>query len=120
MAKSAKKGSVALSAKPVPSATSSEEIAQVSDGSSADPGSKQARVIAPALRSSSLPAARAALPRNDRLVAQIVSLERRVSRAGKDSITHPEHGHDDLANAVAGAAMSQRYGSYNLFSGWLD
>ena len=45
MAKSAKKRSVALPAKPVPSANSSEEIAQVS-GRSADPGSKQARVIA--------------------------------------------------------------------------
>ena len=46
MAKSAKKRSVALPAKPVPSATSSEEIAQVSEGRSADPGSKQARLIA--------------------------------------------------------------------------
>ena len=31
---------------------------------------------------------RITLPRNDRLVAQIVGLERRVSRAGKDSIDH--------------------------------
>jgi hypothetical protein len=46
MTKSAKKQSVALPAKPVPSATSSEEIAQVSEGGSADPGSKQARLIA--------------------------------------------------------------------------
>ena len=46
MTKSAKKRSVALPAKPVPSATSSEEIAQVSEGRSADPGSKQARLIA--------------------------------------------------------------------------
>ena len=45
MAKSAKKRSVALPAKPVPSATSSEEIAQVSEGRSADPGSKQASVV---------------------------------------------------------------------------
>ena len=44
MTKSAKK--VALPAKPVPSATSSEEIAQVSEGRSADPKSKQARLIA--------------------------------------------------------------------------
>ena len=44
MAKSPKRRSVALLAKPVPSASSSEEIAQVS-GRSADPGSKQARVI---------------------------------------------------------------------------
>ena len=40
-----KRRSVALPIKPVPSANSSEEIAQAS-GRSADPGSKQARVIA--------------------------------------------------------------------------
>jgi hypothetical protein len=44
------------------------------------------------------------LPRSDRLVNQITGLERRVSRAGKDSIDHGPGGHDDLANAVAGAA----------------
>jgi Protein of unknown function (DUF3489) len=46
MTKSAKKRSVALPAKPAASATSSEEIAQVSEGRSANPGSKQARLIA--------------------------------------------------------------------------
>jgi hypothetical protein len=44
------------------------------------------------------------LPRSDRLVNQITGLERRVSRAGRDSIDHGPGGHDDLANAVAGAA----------------
>jgi hypothetical protein len=44
------------------------------------------------------------LPRSDRLVSQLCNLERRVSRAGKDSIDHSPGGHDDLANAVAGAA----------------
>jgi hypothetical protein len=44
------------------------------------------------------------LPRNDRLVNQLCALERRTSRAGKDSIDHGPNGHDDLANAVAGAA----------------
>jgi len=42
------------------------------------------------------------LPQNDRLIAQIVGLERRVSRGGKDNIGHPPHGHDDVANAVSG------------------
>jgi len=51
------------------------------------------------------------LPRHDRLLAQIVGLERRVSRGGKDSIGHPSHGHDDIANAVAAAA---RRGTYDL------
>jgi len=45
-----------------------------------------------------------ALPAHDRLVAQISGLERRTSRAGRDSIDHGPGGHDDLANAVAGAA----------------
>ncbi|WP_042778957.1 hypothetical protein [Sinorhizobium fredii] len=39
---------------------------------------------------------------SDRLVNQIVGLERRVSRGGKESIDHAPGGHDDLANAVAG------------------
>jgi hypothetical protein len=40
---------------------------------------------------------------NDKLVAQFVSLERKTSAGGKDQVNHPERGHDDLANAVAGA-----------------
>jgi hypothetical protein len=46
---------------------------------------------------------RVLLPRNDRLTNQLVGLERRVTRAGKDSIDHSPGAHDDLANAVAGA-----------------
>ena len=38
----------------------------------------------------------------NRLIAQIVGLERRVSRAGRDSIDHAPGAHDDLADAVAG------------------
>jgi hypothetical protein len=37
-----------------------------------------------------------------RLVAQLCGLERRTSRGGRDSIDHGPHGHDDLANCVAG------------------
>jgi len=36
-------------------------------------------------------------------VAQISCLERRVVRGGRESIDHPPNGHDDLANAAAGA-----------------
>lgn len=36
------------------------------------------------------------------LVNQLVALERRVARGGRESIDHPPNGHDDLANAVAG------------------
>jgi hypothetical protein len=42
------------------------------------------------------------LPKSERLVNQLSSLERRTSRDGKDSIDHSPQAHDDLANAVAG------------------
>ena len=62
------------------------------------------------------------LPRNDRLISQIVGLERKVGRSGRDSIDHAPHGHDDLANAVAGAADCARsYGGYDTFyRAWND
>jgi hypothetical protein len=40
-----------------------------------------------------------------KLVAQLASLERRITRGGKDSIDHPPGSHDDVANAVAGAVV---------------
>jgi hypothetical protein len=42
------------------------------------------------------------LPRHDRLINQTCTLERSVKRSGRDEITHPTHGHDDVINAVAG------------------
>ena len=45
---------------------------------------------------------RVSLLDNRRMVAQFVGLERRTSRAGKDSVDHGQGGHDDVANAVAG------------------
>lgn len=50
-----------------------------------------------------LNAGRVELPDNPRLVAQLSGLERRVARGGRDSIDHPKGGHDDVANAAAGA-----------------
>jgi hypothetical protein len=47
---------------------------------------------------------RIVLPKSDRLINQLTGLERRTSRAGKDSIDHGPGQHDDIANAVAGAA----------------
>ncbi len=38
-----------------------------------------------------------------RLTAQLITLERRTARGGRDTIDHPPGGHDDIANAVAGA-----------------
>jgi hypothetical protein len=47
---------------------------------------------------------RITLPRNDRLINQACTLERSVKRSGRDEITHPTHGRDDVINAAAGAA----------------
>jgi hypothetical protein len=41
-----------------------------------------------------------------RLAAQLCNLERRTSRGGRDSIDHPPHAHDDLANAASGALVA--------------
>lgn len=60
------------------------------------------------------------LPQHDRLVSQICGLERSVARSGRDEITHPSRGHDDVANACAGAVSIAGQSSYSLWSGWLD
>lgn len=41
-----------------------------------------------------------------RLRAQLVGLERRTARGGRDSIDHAPSGHDDVANAVCGVIAS--------------
>ena len=38
----------------------------------------------------------------ERMINQLVNLERRTGRGGRDSIDHPPTGHDDLINAAAG------------------
>jgi hypothetical protein len=40
-----------------------------------------------------------------RLQAQLLGLERRTSRSGKDSIDHGPGGHDDVSNVCAGAVL---------------
>ena len=40
-----------------------------------------------------------------RAIAQFAALERRTFPSGKDRIDHPVGGHDDLSNAIAGAAV---------------
>ena len=59
---------------------------------------------------------RVILPRNDRLIRQLCSLERTTARGcGPDNIDHPTGQHDDVANAVAGAAvLCAAGGGYNL------
>ncbi len=41
-----------------------------------------------------------------RLIAQLVSLERKTARGGKDSIDHPPGAHDDVCNAAVGALVN--------------
>jgi hypothetical protein len=59
---------------------------------------------------------RVVLPRNERLMRQLCSLERTTARgSGRDNIDHPSGQHDDIANAVAGAAVLAAAGAgYNL------
>ena len=60
-----------------------------------------------------------------RLFAQIVGLERRTARGGRDSIDHAPGAHDDVANAVAGVvdvltASNSEYDSMLWVSGPYD
>lgn len=61
---------------------------------------------------------------HQKLVNQLVGLERRVARGGRDSIDHAPHGHDDLANCVAGvAAITNKYPGYlggDLYDLWCN
>jgi hypothetical protein len=52
-----------------------------------------------------LNAGRLELLDNPRLSAQLVGLERRTARSGKDSVDHSPGGHDDLCNSVAGVLV---------------
>ena len=63
---------------------------------------------------------RIVLPRNDRLQGQIVGLERRTSAVGRDTISHPDRGPDDVANAVAGAAALSKFGGYDTSLRWVS
>ena len=69
-----------------------------------------------------LNSARILLPRHPRLAAQLISLERTTVRgSGHDRIDHPRDQHDDLANAVAGAAMlAKKPTSDSEYLGWSD
>jgi hypothetical protein len=45
--------------------------------------------------------------------AQIIGLEVRTARAGRDKIDHPPGGHDDLANCIAGLVARIAANTYN-------
>jgi hypothetical protein len=51
-----------------------------------------------------------------RLLTQLVSLERRSARSGRDNIDHPPGAHDDIANALAGVAAVTSGGKYRYDS----
>jgi hypothetical protein len=61
---------------------------------------------------------RARLLDQSRLTAQLLSLERRTGASGRDAITHPRDGHDDVANAVAGALVHVSRQGHLGFEGW--
>lgn len=48
---------------------------------------------------------KAELPPDNQLQRELLGLERRTSRGGRDSIDHAPNAHDDVANAVAGAVV---------------
>ncbi|SHF60588.1 hypothetical protein SAMN02745157_2525 [Kaistia soli DSM 19436] len=50
---------------------------------------------------------------HDRLVTQLIGLERRTARGGRDSIDHAPGAHDDIANAVAGCIQAKRSFNYD-------
>ena len=53
-----------------------------------------------------LHAGRVELLDHPRITSQLVGLERRTARSGRDSVDHTPGGHDDLVNAVAGALVN--------------
>jgi len=54
------------------------------------------------------------LPPDAKLTTQLAMLERRTSRAGRDSIDHPPNGSDDRANVIAGLFATGRITSTTL------
>ena len=57
---------------------------------------------------------RVELPPDDRLINQLIGLERRTARGGRDSIDHTPGGHDDRANVVAGLVSVAKKPAYDL------
>jgi hypothetical protein len=56
-----------------------------------------------------------------RLLTQLVGLERRTARGGRDSIDHAPGAHDDLANAVAGlCGCTRRKYAYDCSLSWVS
>lgn len=82
---------------------------------SASPKSDLYREMLPLLNSGKV-----RLLNNKRMIAQLIGLERRTSRAGRDSIDHAQGGHDDLANAAAGALVTATKRKPQMRMGTID
>jgi hypothetical protein len=54
---------------------------------------------------------RVSLPDDRRLKTQLLGLERRTSRTGRDTVSHGPRGHDDLANSACGSLLAASEGS---------
>jgi hypothetical protein len=74
---------------------------QIAYEASADPKSDLYKELTPLMASGVVK-----LLDNSRMIVQLLALERRTARGGKDSIDHPPRGHDDLINAACGAIVS--------------
>jgi hypothetical protein len=84
---------------------------------SATPKSDLYRDLLPVLNSKKID-----LLDNDRLVAQLVGLERKTARGGKDSIDHAQvqGAHDDVVNSVAGVcALVANKSGYDSSLAWV-
>jgi hypothetical protein len=51
---------------------------------------------------------------NPRMVSQFCGLERRTSRAGRDTVDHAPGAHDDICNAVAGGLVTKQDEPMNI------
>jgi len=56
---------------------------------------------------------------NERLVRQLISLERRHHSGGKDIVDHPPKGHDDVCNAAMGACLYAARKSHDPSWAWV-
>ena len=54
------------------------------------------------------------------MISQLLALERRTARGGRDSIDHPAGAHDDHINAVAGAAIAATAKQVDVSMGWVS
>jgi hypothetical protein len=58
---------------------------------------------------------------HQRLIGQLISLERTTVRgSGRDVVDHPRGAHDDLANAVVGVVSRAKHGGYPTALDWVS